>query len=531
MAYHPLRRSFALLTLAIAGSTAPFSPSEVPALANQPPQASPSETTNSPAEQCVTYSPQSAVPLAAADSYLFSPVYKRQARVSVSIPTGYLDYSQWISSQRLYYQSPSSKSADSLPPTEAEIRTAIEQKPTYSSNYEQLIDFLNEHDRQAEAGGIYQQWINNVPSSYWPRLEFGDFLSNQGKWKEAVEVYRGVLEITSDTMDRGTDRTPISKHIYFRIGDAQQIQGKETEALSSYLKGVDPSFFSEESLDGVLINWVMNDDADYLPVYLSTADVQQAERLYKALIVAEPDAAFGYYRLVTLMVSQHRFDEAIALYKTWMPHVSNREPLNVLTFNAYPKYYLDYLRNQKAKYLRQEGRLVEAVEAYRDMLKNSQFVQDMPTQVRLAEALVEKGDLTLAANEYKLIIKQKLDDQRSRPSIDDGPRLDELYVALGTVLTCDGKADEAITAYEKAIALAKESPYGNTGEALPAYHFLGNLQAAQGNLEAAAQSYREVLSFHIADEDGLVSPNDLQQYDALVKQRKWQAAIDQYQQM
>lgn len=278
-------------------------------------------------------------------------------------------------------------------------------------------------------------------------------------------------------------------------------------------------------------------DTSQPSAYQPTVDVQQSERLYRALIEAEPNVAFGYYRLVSLLMSQNRFDEAIALYKTWMPRVPNPQLFNDLHFNISPSSYLDGLRHQKARYLRQAGRLAEAVEAYRDILENGQYNQDLHTQVTLAETLIEKGDLALAANKYRLIIAQKPEPnyQRSEQGFvfitELPPRLGELYVALGTVLTCEGKVDEAITAYEKAINLATEGPFSSIGEALPAYHFLGNLRAAQGNLEAAAQNYRKVLSFHAADEDGLVSPDDLQQYDALVEQRKWQAAIDKYQQI
>lgn len=145
MAPHPLRRSLTLLTLAIAGITAPFFQAGAPALANQPDQAPSPESTSPPVEQCVTYSPQTIGSLnpPAEDRYLYSPVYKPVAPRSMAVSAA---------------ASPDSQS-DSLPPTEAKIKAAITLNPNDSRNYRQLIDFLDEHDRQAEVIGVYQEWI------------------------------------------------------------------------------------------------------------------------------------------------------------------------------------------------------------------------------------------------------------------------------------------------------------------------------------------------------------------------------------
>jgi len=398
---------------------------------------------------------------------------------------------------------PPSQLIDNSSPTEAEMREAIDLNPTDRNNYSQLTNFLEEADRLPEAIIIYRQWIQNAPPSRLPYLRLGNALVEQGEIDEAISTYRRGLQVQLGTEEDHLSDILSSSRFYIAIGDLLQLQGQESEALENYVQGIESNFAATTITDGVLGN-ISSDDREYQQIL----DVQQAERIYRNLIQAVPNAAFGYYRLTELLTSQNRFDEAIALYQTWIPLVPDPPIINDLNFNLRPNQYLAGLIHQKATYLREIGDFDEAVSTYRAVLE---IEPDYTLyRINLAETLVEQGDLEAAANEYRQLI------------IDNSAQ-GVLYVALGNVFSCQGNTSGAFLAYTQATLLR--------GSELPAYHFLGNLEVERGRLEEAARAYRAVLEIHYSSELGLLSPGEFQQYDELFRQQRWQEAISFYQEL
>jgi tetratricopeptide (TPR) repeat protein len=396
---------------------------------------------------------------------------------------------------------PSSPQADDSPLTEAEMREAIEVSPGDSNNYSQLGNFLEEADRQSEAITVYQQWIENASPGRLPYLRLGNVLLEQGQIDQAVDAYRKALETPIGAEEQNLSDILSSSSFQIAIGDLLQLQGEESAALEIYIQGVEQNFAATAMGDGVLGN------SFSASTFQPMLNAQQAERVYRNLIQALPNAAFGYYRLVELLASQNRFDEAIALYQTWIPRVPDPPLDNDLIFNIDPDSYMAGLLQQKSNYLREIGNFDEAVTAYRAVLNISP--DNIFNRIELAETLVEQGDLETAVSEYRQLTLQQ-------------PYDGTLYVSLGNVLACQGRIEDAIAEYTEAAARGAE---------LPAYHFLGDLLVDQGKLEEAARAFRAIIEIHSLSELGLLSPGTFQQYNELFLQQKWQEAIALYREL
>jgi tetratricopeptide (TPR) repeat protein len=432
-----------------------------------------------PRQECIVYSPLDIF----AGRYLYSPL------PSFAPPNSNPE--------------PPRQLPDSSSPTEAEMREAIDLNSTDRNNYSQLTNFLEDADRLPEAISIYRRWIQNVPPSRLPYLRLGNVLLKQGEIDEAISTYRRGLEVPLGAEENHLSDILSPSSFHIAIGDLLQLQGKESEALENYIQGIEQNFAATTMGDGVLGN-TLPDAREYQQML----DVQQAERIYRNLIQALPNVAFGYYRLTELLASQNRFDEAIALYQTWIPLAPNPPIINDLNFNIRPDQYLIGLIQRKATYLREIGDFDEAVAAYRTVLEiEPDYISH---RIDLAEILVEKGDLEAAVDEYRQLTIEN-------------PDRGILYVVLGNALNCQGDTNGAFLAYTQA-TLLRESE-------LPAYHFLGNLEVERGRLEEAARAYRAVLEIHYSSELGLLSPGEFQQYDELFRQQRWQEAISFYQEL
>lgn len=363
---------------------------------------------------------------------------------------------------------PPSQLIDNSSPTEAEMREAIDLNPTDINNYSQLTNFLEEADRLPEAIIIYRRWIQNVSPSRLPYLRLGNVLLEQGEIDEAISTYRRGLQVQLGPEENHLADILSPSRFYIAIGDLLQLQGQESEALESYIQGVEQNFAATTVSDGILGS--THPDARE---YQQMLDVQQAERIYRNLIEAVPNTAFGYYRLTELLASQNRFDEAIALYQTWIPLVPDPPIVNDLNFNIRPDQYLADLIQRKASYLSEIGDFDGAVAAYR--AASALDPDYYPDRLDLAEALVRQGDLQTAADEYRQLISEN-------------PGRGLFHILLGNILRCQGDTNAAFVAYSQA-TLVRESE-------LPAYHLLGNLELEEGRLEEAARAYQAVLEIH-----------------------------------
>ena len=121
--------------------------------------------------------------------------------------------------------------------------------------------------------------------------------------------------------------------------------------------------------------------------------------------------------------------------------------------------------------LRNQGKLVEAVESYRKALSmDPDFAE---AHNNLGIALQQQGRLDAAVESYRNAILIK-------------PDYDEPYSNLGNALKDQGKLDAAVESYRKALSITPDYAEAHTN--------LGNALKDQGKLDAAVESYHKALS-------------------------------------
>lgn len=433
--------------------------------------------------------------------YLYSPI----SRLTVSIS-----------------MSPAISGPPDIP--EADLRAAIARDPSDTASYYKLISLLEKTDRQPEAITLIQQQIETDPDNPYLYTGLADLLVEQAQIGAATTaLYAAIEKLPNQAYDENT--RPPQQSLYIELGDLLQVEGKEAEALENYQKGMIGKFSAFDSNVGIL-GYRAEDEIDYQ----LEVNPAQSERIYRSLIQSAPNFPFGYYRLVELLTEQGRYDEAITVYKTWIPLNNDPEPFNDSTFNNDPSEYLRELTQQQADYLRKQGNFDAALAIYQSLVPKvlPHPVGEAPilltgsvVSLDIAETLVERGDLQSAAEAFRQLILQASPASGGFASLNPPSYYGKLNIALGDVLTCKGKLAEAEAAYRITAAEEGLEPLG--------YHYLGNLYADQENLPAAAAAYREVLAVNQSYETGMLPSNALQQYDALLQQQQWPEAISLYQ--
>lgn len=390
-------------------------------------------------------------------------------------------------------------SLNDLDQIELNLRQAIQSKPNDAENYLELIRILSDRKQQEKVILVAQQWIQAMPNSgRLPYRILGDAFREQNQIDDAIAAYRKATLIRPSERENSSWYDYLTPpHFHVRAGDLFLLQGKRTEAISAYKLGAQQQVTATIALGSIF------DEENHSNKYTRNLNVTQAEETYREIIKLVPKSAFGYYRLIQILLQAKRFDEAISVYRQWISLRPNPPTKDDLGFNQ-PSFYLAKLMVKKATSLRELGNLDEAIKTYRFLLKefpNYSVSRDFP------DMLIEQGDLEGAAGIYRQWIQKD-------------PSFGFLYLQLGSVLDCQGKTDEAIAAYEKAV---------QKGWKLPASHFLGKLLLEKGKPEAAAKAYYTVLVEHNLSQSGGWLPDGVfQRYDSLLEQKRWRDAITLY---
>jgi protein O-GlcNAc transferase len=212
-------------------------------------------------------------------------------------------------------------------------------------------------------------------------------------------------------------------------------------------------------------------------------DLVQAESLFRRVIAARPNYPEGHNNLGALLRQQGRLDEAIAAHRH--------------AIALRPDYAVAHL--QLGNVLKRQGKLGEAAAAYRHALALKPDLAEacnnlgvvLQSQGKFVEALdayeraikLRPGDLEAAYNRAVALQQQGSRDQAEaayRDILRQGPNR-FVYVNLGALLQEQGRLDEALAAFDAALALD------------PAYteaHFnRGVVLAQQGRPEQAVEAY------------------------------------------
>jgi tetratricopeptide (TPR) repeat protein len=390
-------------------------------------------------------------------------------------------------------------SLNDLTQIELSLRQAIQSKPDDAENYLKLIRILSDRKQENKVILVAQQWLQAMPNSgRLPYRILGDALRDQNQIDEAIAVYQKATLIRSSERENNSWYDYLTPaHFHVKAGDLFLFQGKQAEAISAYKLGAQQQVSSTIAIGSIF------DKENYENKYTQNQNIPQAEETYREIIKIVPKSAFGYYRLIQILAQAKRFDEAILVYRQWIPLRPNPPIKDDFSFHQ-PSYYLAKLMESKAISLRELGNLDEGIKTYRLLLKEfpSYSVSgDFPNM------LIEQGDLEGAADIYRQWIQKD-------------PSVGFLYLRLGSILVCQGKIDEAITVYKQAARTAEKSP---------ASHFLGNLLIEKGKLEAAAKAYHTVLVEHnLSASGGWIPEAVFQRYNSLLEQKRWRDAITLY---
>jgi predicted TPR repeat methyltransferase len=154
------------------------------------------------------------------------------------------------------------------------------------------------------------------------------------------------------------------------------------------------------------------------------------------------------------LFNERKWDEAIAAYRAILDKAPSLSVINLQVGAAY----------------RNKHQYDTAIAAYNDLLKSDP--ENYRAMIGIAETTLEKGDASAA--------EVMLEAAAKRPSATR-----EVFASLGDIKVLRRKTDEAIAAYERAIAI-------DSAWARPLYA-LGTLAQKAGNLPDAIKYYRKAV--------------------------------------
>ncbi|MEG4515227.1 MULTISPECIES: tetratricopeptide repeat protein [unclassified Microcoleus] len=384
-------------------------------------------------------------------------------------------------------------------------RKAIELNPDFSWSHNNLADVLLKLERWEEAVESYRKATELNPDFSWSHNYLADALIKLGRWEEAISAYQRSIELNPD-------------HFWAHNNLAEALVNLERwdEAVVAYRRAneVNPNFFwSQSKLGDALVEMERWEEA--IDVYRRAAELN-------------PDFPWTYYNMGTAFEKLERWDESIAAYRR----------------AAEIQADLPWLSQKLADALRMRSQwdLKDAMRLYRRAIQdNRDDVQlyhkaleiapnDADLYVELADALVRKNWPDGAIVFYQMALQIRPDDKAiagrleevlKKKGITKAPGGDRTpgdavdYHKLGEILQGEGKIDEAIVAYKKAIEVNPN--YFGT------HHNLGDLYQQKYKLDEAATSYQRAIE---------QNPGFAWSYhnlgDTLLRQEKFEEAATAY---
>lgn len=233
----------------------------------------------------------------------------------------------------------------------------------------------------------------------------------------------------------------LDAYSFLRAGLANQNTGDRKGAERAYRRGLEVAPDNVELLNA--LGWVLFQDGR----------TQEAVAEYKRALAADPKHAKAHNNLALALVELGQLDDAATHFSASLAIEPKAEIYSDLGF-----------------VLARQGHAKEADAQYKKALA---LDPNCPSaHLNLAVAAVQSGDLTAAELHYRQALP-------GRPTA-------ETHNGLGFVLARQGRADEAIAEYKKAISVDSKFT--------PAFNNLGEALARQGKLEDAADYYRRSLA-------------------------------------
>ncbi len=323
-------------------------------------------------------------------------------------------------------------------------RTALDAILQQSPKHiEAIMEMGRLAEQQGDAGAAVR-WLRKAhdlePGSPHVAGYLGNLLLRENEPGEALQVVRTVLQ-----------RDPNNLLMLERQGQAELALGQYLPARSSFknlsqLAGFDTPLLlrvaryqlAAEDLDGAAwsVQKALENAPDSLAAQVMMGEIEMTQGKTgqmeaRALRIQEqwPEAGDGFRLLGNLYTRQGQGDEAIAQYRLALKRNATQESALQLA-NGY----------------RRAARVEEAIGFLTSWLE--EHPDHTPVRLALAEAYLQKGDLTAAADGYQSV----------RAVVGDDPRV---LNNLATIALRQGKLDEALELARRAHDLDAENPFIN----------------------------------------------------------------------
>jgi superkiller protein 3 len=300
----------------------------------------------------------------------------------------------------------------------------------YSRREESYPDAVNAYDRAIELD----------PTHGWAYNNLAMVLDRQGRPQDAIDLYRQAIKFHPHRRDQATS--------WDNLGDVYQARRQYEEAVNAYRQAIDLN-------------------PQYARPWKSLGDVYRAQHrpegvmeAYQQAIALEPGYAWPYHSLGLIYKNKGAFPQAITYYQ----QAIDRHPQDTdraVSWNGLGNVYLEM------------GRYNDAADAYR------QAIQLNPADAwpyhNLGFVSKQQGVYPQAIGLYLQAIERFEGDRYKAISWNN----------LGNVYSVLGRNQDAVEAYQQAIAL-------NKNYALP-WNSLGETFARLERLAEAAAAYQEAI--------------------------------------
>jgi tetratricopeptide (TPR) repeat protein/GT2 family glycosyltransferase len=386
---------------------------------------------------------------------------------------------------------------------------AISIKPDFTGAYRNLAKIFQAINKPVEAAESLYQAMRREPEKASEReyLEVGSILQQNSKTEAAAACYRAAIHLN-----------PNSVEAIYQLGELLNSQEQLEEAIPYYQKvaAIQPAN-QETTLDA---------NQKLTEIYRKLNRTGEAvEYQYQTLLRKPQATAEEYLVMGNSLLENDKLDLAVNCYQ-------NAVKLNPNLKDA---------RNKMAEVWQQLGRWDEAVAYYQSLINSNP--NSAEAYQLLADALVEKGDLDAALEHYQKV------KELAPETKDAGSKLGNIYYLQGEELEKEGKKEEAIAAYRRAVELNADVDvvYQKLGEILVekeeweeavtinrkatllnpdfswSYNNLGNALKALEKWEEAAAAYRRATELKADFPWSQISLGD-----CLLKLEKWEEAVPVY---
>jgi len=395
-------------------------------------------------------------------------------------------------------------------------KKAISIKPDFTGAYRNLAKIFQAINKPAEAAECLYEVMRREPdkASEKEYLEVGNILRQNGKAEGAIACYRAAIHLN-----------PNSVEAIYQLGEFLSSREQLEEAIPYYQKviAIQPDFPGA--------NRKLTEIYSKLNRTAEAVEYQYQNLLRKPQATAEEYLAMG-----NSLQENDKLELAINCYQ----NAVKKSPPAPLGKGGEIR---NAANKKMAEVWQKLGSWDEAIAYYQSLINSNP--NSAEAYQLLADALVEKGDLDPALQHYQKV--KELEPEAK----DAGNKLGKVYYLQGEELEKEGKKEEAIAAYRRAVQFNADVDvvYQKLGEILVerqeweeavtvnrkatelnpdfswSYNNLGNALKAVEKWEEAAAAYRRATELNADFPWSQISLGD-----CLLKLEKWEEAVPVYQQ-